>query len=142
MHACFWDKNKASDLGILAVGHVSRAYAINNLGEAVGDADDANGVQHAVMWRGGRLLDLGYPRDCGWAIATSINNRGEVLGKTSGNRIFIFNKQSGMRLVHLEAVDTGFAILVPIGINDSGVIPHKFARNYESEVHRRWVWSS
>ena len=57
--ASFWDSGGVTvDLGTLG-GENSWAYAINADGEIAGAAETRDGLLHAVLWRGGRMTDVG-----------------------------------------------------------------------------------
>ena len=47
-----------TDLGTLG-GESSAAYGINNNGEIVGESWTSNDVEHAFLYTGGRMIDLG-----------------------------------------------------------------------------------
>jgi len=60
----------------------SRSYAtgVNDRHEVAGFSETGNGQLHAVVWRHGRLIDLGTPDDQ-TSTATAINNRGTIVGE-------------------------------------------------------------
>jgi probable HAF family extracellular repeat protein len=58
-------------------GPLSFVEALNDRGEAVGRSRTADGTQIAVLWRGGRVIDLGTNR---FSSALGINNKSEVVG--------------------------------------------------------------
>jgi probable HAF family extracellular repeat protein len=69
-----------TDLGTLG-GTFSNAYALNDAGEVVGSAATKGGMQHAFLYSGGKMTDLGSLGGLGvsesWAYA--INASGQVL---------------------------------------------------------------
>jgi probable HAF family extracellular repeat protein len=71
-------------------GHLLRpsAYGINNLGDIVGATDDANGVAHATLWHGGRVIDLGASAPHVPALALAINDQGQVAGIAKERAMF------------------------------------------------------
>jgi probable HAF family extracellular repeat protein len=82
-HAVLWQpKGKIKDLGILPGGKYSTALDINQSGQVVGWADTSNKMQHAVLWEGGVIKDLGLLQDNATQ-ALKINNRGTVVGYSS-----------------------------------------------------------
>ena len=68
-------------LGTLG-GDQSFALGINDHTAVVGYSAAANGLQHAFLWRRGRMIDLGVAPS-GISIATAINERGQVVGYSS-----------------------------------------------------------
>jgi probable HAF family extracellular repeat protein len=98
-HAFLWSGGKLTDLGTLG-GATSDATWENAAGDVVGRADlpntgaacDAGGPlgpnacpHHAVMWKDGKLIDLGTPAGLvctTGATATGINARDQVVGST------------------------------------------------------------
>ena len=64
----------------------SSAAALNDRGQAVGQSLASNGRVHPVLWRDGRVTDLGVlqpgPNEMG--IALDINTQGDVVGGSAG----------------------------------------------------------
>lgn len=71
-----------TDLELLPGGHYGAAAGVNDGGVVVGVSDTADGTNHAVLWREGRITDLGT---LGGFIssADAINDRGWVIGISS-----------------------------------------------------------
>jgi len=82
-HAFEWADGEMIDLGTLG-GTYSAAFAINLSGLSVGASSDASGQQRAVMWEGGRILDLNtlIAPGAGWLLtmATDLNDNGQIVG--------------------------------------------------------------
>ena len=79
------------DLGTLG-GTCSMAYAINDAGQIVGEADLANGDTHAFLYADGRMKDLGTLKS-GKSCAFGINAAGHVVGSSGlddDSRAFLF----------------------------------------------------
>lgn len=90
-----WDaKNGFSDIGTLG-GSFTRVYDMNDFGNIVGESESANvslvdgrPEWHAFIWQNGSMIDLGaLAGDLGVlgdrSKATSINNRGEIIGTSN-----------------------------------------------------------
>jgi probable HAF family extracellular repeat protein len=88
------------DLGTLPGGNYSGAFAINETGEVVGDANTAHSVRAFLWSKSAGMSDLGaLPGDTA-SRAFGINDLGEVVGYSSGPRgvrAFIWMKESGMQ---------------------------------------------
>jgi len=83
-HAYTWTGSGFTDLGTLAIGDGSRAFAINGRGEVVGAAANTfNGApnfpENPFLYRNGTMSDMGNLGGI-WSGATSINDRGQVVG--------------------------------------------------------------
>ena len=68
------------ELGLLAGGTASQAYAINEAGMAVGYATDAGGAQRAVYFQGGTAIQLLEPEGTTRSNAYDINDDGVIVG--------------------------------------------------------------
>lgn len=64
-------------------GLESRALGINSLGQVVGYASLENGKQHAFLWDGSGLRDLGVLPGAHESIAYAINDAGQIAGASS-----------------------------------------------------------
>ncbi|MRR24424.1 hypothetical protein EG830_15745, partial [bacterium] len=82
-HAVLWTGGVIKDLGTLG-GPYSRAWAINNSGQVVGESQDSSGGQPAFLWSDGVMMDLGTPPGAEWVVAYDINNSGQVVGQFYG----------------------------------------------------------
>ena len=82
-HGCVWRGSHVVDIGTLG-GEESRAFGVNERGQVVGWADDAEGLPHAILWQNGKLTDLNklISPSSGWYLqeAAGINNRGQIVG--------------------------------------------------------------
>jgi len=74
-----WTNGTIRNLGSLGGGY-TEVTAINDAGDVAGTALTPSGEQHAFVYTGGRMIDLGLalPGACA-AKATAINARGDVL---------------------------------------------------------------
>jgi probable HAF family extracellular repeat protein len=107
------------DLGTLG-GVESRALGINELGQAVGAAQRADGATHAFLFNGSTLKDLGTVGGAS-SVATDINRSGQVVGhslSSLGNtKAFLY---SGTQLRTLGTLGGSHA--AAYAINDAGDI--------------------
>ena len=109
-----------TDLGSLG-GESSSAYGINNNGEIVGDSWTTNGVEHAFLYTGGRMVDLGTlsGRASDESHARGINNSTQVVGysiSTNGSQAFLYSAGTMIGLGPASAYSEAYSI------NDSGQV--------------------
>ncbi|KGM41434.1 hypothetical protein JY96_18910 [Aquabacterium sp. NJ1] len=78
-HATVWANGVATDLGTLG-GAQSDARGINQAGQIVGQAQDANGNWRAVAWNGGQPTELVTPNASSSSKANAVNNVGQIVG--------------------------------------------------------------
>jgi probable HAF family extracellular repeat protein len=71
-HAFRWHDGRMTDLGTLPGAFNSIANGVNDRGDVVGVSDG-----HAVLWRGGTVVDLGGGSN---SSAQAINNHGDIVG--------------------------------------------------------------
>lgn len=84
-HAFLYSSGLLQDLGAITESGNSVAYALNNLGQAVGSADTVRGSDtRAVLYENGSILQLDKLIDPveGWAmtVATGINDAHQIVG--------------------------------------------------------------
>ena len=70
------------DLGTLG-GDSSAALGVNDLGQVVGWARDADGKTNAFLWQNGSMESLGFLPGGSNSTATAINNKGEITGHST-----------------------------------------------------------
>jgi probable HAF family extracellular repeat protein len=122
-------QGEMEDIG--PAGSISRAFGINDSGDAVGDSTFGGGIsirhpaRHAAIFRDGSSADLGTLKSGGpFSRANGINTLGQVVGFASQNldsgasRAFIWSKSTGM----LDLGTLGGTYAMAFGINDSGFV--------------------
>lgn len=119
------------DLGDLGGGK-SYGYAINNLGQIVGESYINSTTSHAFLWQLGQIQDLGALVGGVRSIAASINNQGQVVGGTvfSDDTFSAFTWTTGGGLQPLD-LDGGIASK----IKDDG-------RMVGQKNNHAWLWNS
>jgi len=107
------------DLGTLG-GAESRAFAINDAGQVVGEATTGSGDVHAFLYSGGTMNDLGTLGGP-FSRAVAINSSGQVAGvsTTSGGATHAF-LYSGGSMIDLGDFGGGYAEV--LGLNDAGQV--------------------
>ena len=93
LHAFLWQNGVMTDLGTLG-GPNSSAYGINADGGIVGGSETADGVEHAVLWKGRRIIDLGLGRAL--AINADETKVGPVGGGDAVPVVWRFRKAAGL----------------------------------------------
>ena len=116
-----WENGKITDLGTIGdAQNSSYAFAINDLGQIVGEAN-----LHAVLWKNGMITDLGTlgGRD---SIALDINNLGQVVGRAATNSVnhaFLWDSTNKMQdLNSLISANSGWLLSEARAINEAGQI--------------------
>jgi probable HAF family extracellular repeat protein len=86
-HAFEWNGGRLHDLGALPGNNSSAVFEVNGSGVGVGmsetaitDPNTGWPADHAVMFKGGKVIDLGTLRGGYESQATDINDRGQVSG--------------------------------------------------------------
>jgi probable HAF family extracellular repeat protein len=133
-HGGVWTNGVVVDLGDLPGGtqnfvkdgNFSRASAVNDLGQAVGESDGANGY-HAIFWSDGTMIDLGaLPGLANRSTARDINNQGVVVGNSGDENVhaFVWDRISGMRDLNdlLDESGSGWLLTTANAINNHGQI--------------------
>ncbi|WP_410594840.1 hypothetical protein [Amycolatopsis sp. lyj-23] len=129
-----WTDGKLGTLGQLGGGSWSEALAVNTAGQAVGSAAPAGSSlfdTHAVLFSGGKAIDLDVPRGVnpGTARATAINTSGVIVGEDAvvpdvsgiGNG-FVHRNGHATELGSLIAPTRNVRLGAAAGINDAGDI--------------------
>ena len=141
-HAFLYSSGKMADLGMPSGAVSSSALAINHAGQIVGEIG-INASSHAALYNGGVWTDLGTVSGATLgALATGINDAGQIVGQATFPKVLISPASPGKRakytpsfrvgfvvqngvptdLNSLVPAKSGFAITGAVGINNSGVI--------------------
>ena len=85
-HAFRWQSSRMHDLGTLPRRSHCQALDTNERGEIVGRCENEAFVSRAVLWREGRVIDLGLLKRPGYRFANSdaslVNERGQIVGSS------------------------------------------------------------
>lgn len=137
-----WPNGNVIQLGTLG-GHSSRAWGVNNWAQVVGSSGTADGVPHAFLWQGGKMIDLvGPPSDPATRSgANAINDHGQIVGYIRGSWLSIpravmweagkINMLLGVSLVTSSAVD----------INNLGQVVG-VSPSEPDETHHAFLWEN
>jgi probable HAF family extracellular repeat protein len=135
-HAFFWDdENGIKDLGTLG-GDNSEAIWLNEAGDVAGSADlpgpSGNQAHDAVIWRNGKIHDLGTVPGDPCSRGRGLNSRGQVVGGSSDcvNFLHAFVWEEGGPMQDLNTLiqpGTGYQLTNAFNINDRGEILAKAA---------------
>jgi probable HAF family extracellular repeat protein len=78
--AAVWENGRVTDLGTLG-GTRSRALAINERGQVLGDSMAGDGQNHAFLWTNGRMVDLGVLYRLPPDPDEALNDEGQAIGE-------------------------------------------------------------
>lgn len=111
---------RLTPLGLLD-GRDSYGEAINNRGDVVGAASDANGLSQPVLFRNGRVIDLrpglGVGGTLAGGFAIGINSAGVITGEYAGQGAFIHDGTHG-QFLNLDGSHSGRGV----DINNAGTV--------------------
>ena len=108
-------------------GPTANAYAVNNRGQVVGEADILDGTRHAFLWENGVMTDLGKDLPPPWSAAVDINDLGQVLILNTEYRSYFWDEGTLIRLeVPWDLQGTVYAR----AINNRGQIVGQFNTYY------------
>ena len=108
-------------LGTLG-GETSKALAINERGEIVGDSSRSDGSTHGFLWRNGKMADLGVLAGGDFSSAQGINDHGEIVGVSGiegGPRSAVIWRNG---LVRALGTLPGGRISIGLAINAGGTV--------------------
>lgn len=118
-----WEKGIAQPLPTVGDDPDGLAFAINDLGQAVGYSGTCTTARHAVLWENGTAIalpDLGFQRS---NVASGINNQGQIVGRSrsaDGTTFLAVLWQNGT-ITNLRTLPGDFASWAT-GINSQGQV--------------------
>jgi probable HAF family extracellular repeat protein len=145
-HAVLWEPDgSVTDLGNLGgtvdfeAGIGNNGLSINNLGQVVGVSSiKGNESFHGFLWkRGTGMRDLGTLPGDGSSVASSINDRGQVVGISFGNngpRGYLWDNGTMTDFNDLVGSDSPLYVLFTFGINNHGEVVG-FGATESGDVH-------
>jgi probable HAF family extracellular repeat protein len=126
--AFVWEPNRGMrNLGTLPGWTTSEAAGINNRGEIVGSAADADGKRYPYFYSPATGMQALTPPDNREGEGDALNNRGQVVGAYNvgggAQRAFVWDRIQGMRdLSSLIPAASGWVLIRARNINDKGQI--------------------
>jgi probable HAF family extracellular repeat protein len=115
------------------------AHAINGAGQIVGDSETASGADHAFLWTGSVVRDLGTfggQDSVAWASAAA----GQAVGcaDTGGGRVHPFRYQGG--LLHDLHLPAGMTDGCAISVNATGTVLGFAVSSVHPNACDVWLW--
>jgi probable HAF family extracellular repeat protein len=142
-HAVIYRKGQVQDLGALGSGVYSNAYAINNLGVAVGSST-TNGWDGEVpfIYRDAQMTQLPLPAGAIHGMARGINDAGWVIGSyrpsievLSSGWVFDGHDVYDLNSTMAPADQAKWVIRTAVGINASGQILVEAYKPSDPAIH-------
>ena len=126
-HALLYSNGVYTDLGTLGgPGTFSTAYALNNVGQVVGQSETSPSVSvplSAFLWQNGKMQDIGKDTTLFDTKANGINDSGLVVGlgfagtNGTGERAFLWQNGKAQLLGTLGDMSSA-----ALGVNNSGTV--------------------
>jgi len=127
-----------ANLGTLEGSTFSRAFRINQGGEAVGEAFTATGASRAVLWTTDGLVELAPGRS---AVANDINNRGQVVGTSGGQAVlWELGEMIGLGAISADPAATSRGNAIAENGRVAGLAQTDLLSSFGSRVSHAFLW--
>jgi probable HAF family extracellular repeat protein len=124
-NAFFWDGRRFTDLGSFG-GPRAAGLSVNEHDQVVGRMFDAQFTFHPFLYEDGQITNLGTVTGTPGGVASSINNRGDIVGsdQEAGEPVngWVGTPGNLRSLTSLLVDGTCWFVIAPLGVNDAGYI--------------------
>ena len=127
-HAFLWERGKLRQLADRSGSTLCSAQAINDKMDIVGSCDLPDGGTHGVLWREGKVTDLGTLGDKADSDSTAldVNIKTQIVGTSEVSegklRAFVWDHGTMLDLNTLIPAHSGWILLAALRINATGDI--------------------
>jgi probable HAF family extracellular repeat protein len=130
IHALLWENGRPINLGNLGTEAWNTPISLNNHGQVVGFAYNAESNAQGFLWthESGKMQPLPFIGDDNAGAAYDINEKGQIVGISNGGtepygaRAFLYDNGTMLDLNRLVQGDSSLYLFIAQGINDQGEI--------------------
>ena len=140
--ACVIENGKLTMLPMYQGKHSWTALGINDQGDVLGAGTLGTGTYHSILYRGGKVIDIGIPGEPEVSGALAINNLGQVTGGMNGtpfvweNGVITPVKGAGAAVAINDSTDLAGVSIV------GNAHASLWANGVYSDLHPSWAWQS